>query len=88
MHTRGNDDETNEITYALSVLWNFTAELKSLVMLFLTVFEVLFVVGVPLGAERTNNRLSRELKWNFSRFENYKLNFGTLAVPFPPLYAT
>ena len=44
------------ITYALSVLWNFTAEPKNLDMLFLTVFEVLLVVGFPFGAEGERNR--------------------------------
>lgn len=43
------------ITYALSVLWNFTAEPKNLDMPFLTVFEVLLVVGFPFGAEGERN---------------------------------
>jgi hypothetical protein len=39
----------------LRALWNFTVEPKSLEMLFFTVaFDVLFVAGVPLGAERYN----------------------------------
>ena len=45
------------ITHALSALWNFTVEPKSLDMLFFTVvFEVLFVAGFPLGAEWYNRQ--------------------------------
>ena len=44
-------------THALRALWNFTVEPKSLEMLFFTVvFEVLFVVGFPLGAGGYNTR--------------------------------
>lgn len=52
-HYRNGEGEESLIiiTYALSVLWNFTAEPKNLDMPFLTVFEVLLVVGFPFGAE-------------------------------------
>ena len=46
----GNVD-LNQVTHALSVLWNFTAEPNSLDMLFFTVFEVFVVAGFPFGTE-------------------------------------
>lgn len=49
-HIHGNVD-LNQITNALSVLWNFTAEPNSLDILFFTVFEVLVIDGFPFGAE-------------------------------------